>query len=106
MKNFVRVMWLVTCFAVVLSTSAFADSGADTFKAKCAACHGASGGADTAMGKSMHIKDLGSGDVQSKSDAQLTEIITKGQKPMPGYEGKLSGDQITELVKYIRTLKK
>ncbi|HVO63110.1 MAG TPA: cytochrome c [Terriglobales bacterium] len=106
MKNFVRVTWLVVALAVLLSTSAFGDSGADTFKSKCAGCHGASGGADAAMGKSMKLKDLGSADVQSKSDAQLTEIITKGQKPMPGYEGKLTGDQISDVVKYIRTFKK
>jgi len=106
MKKFVRVTWLVVSLAVILSTSAFADSGADVFKAKCAACHGATGGGDTGMGKSLHIKDLGSADVQSKSDAQLTEIITKGQKPMPGYEGKLTGDQINDVVKYIRSLKK
>src|SRR5689334_3442370 len=106
MKNFVQVTWLLVLLVAIVSTSAFADSGADTFKSKCAACHGATGAADSAMGKSMHIKDLGSADVQSKSDAQLTEIITKGQKPMPGYEGKLTGDQINDVVKYVRTLKK
>ncbi len=106
MKSF-RITFVVLVFAMVISTSAFAaDSGADLFKAKCAGCHGPTGGADTAMGKSMHIKDLGSADVQSKSDAQLTEIITKGQKPMPAYEGKLTGDQINDLVKYIRSLRK
>ncbi len=106
MKNFVRLTWLVISLAVICSTPTFADSGADVFKSKCAGCHGATGGADTAMAKSMKMKDLGSAEVQSKSDAQLNEIITKGQKPMPGYEGKLSGDQINDVVKYIRTLKK
>jgi cytochrome c6 len=107
MKNFFRVTWLLLAFALVVSTSVFAaDSGADLFKSKCTACHGATGAADTSMGKSMHIKDLGSAEVQSKSDAQLTDIITKGQKPMPGYEGKLTSDQIGDLAKHIRTLKK
>ncbi len=107
MKNFVRITWLVLAFALILGTSAFAaDSGADLFKAKCAGCHGASGGADTAMAKSMHIKDLGSAEVQSKSDAELTDVIAKGKKPMPAYEGKLTNDQIQEVVKYIRSLKK
>jgi cytochrome c6 len=107
MKNFVRIAWVLMAFVMVLSTSVFAaDSGADLFKAKCASCHGATGGADTAMAKSLHIKDLGSAEVQAKSDADLTNIIAKGQKPMPGYEGKLSGDQIQDLVKYIRSLKK
>jgi mono/diheme cytochrome c family protein len=94
-------------FAIVVTTCSFAaDSGADVFKAKCAACHGASGAGDTGMGKSLKLKDLGSADVQAKSDADLTEIISKGKKPMPGYEGKLTNDQIQDVVKYIRTLKK
>lgn len=107
MKNFVRITWFLLAFALVLGTSAFAaDSGADVFKSKCASCHGQAGAADTAMAKSMHIKDLGSADVQSQSDAQLTEVVTKGKKPMPGYEGKLTNDQIQDVVKYIRSLKK
>jgi mono/diheme cytochrome c family protein len=36
----------------------------------------------------------------------LTSIITKGKKPMPGYEGKLTPEQIAGIVKYIRALKK
>jgi mono/diheme cytochrome c family protein len=58
------------------------------------------------MGKSMKIKDLASADVQKQSDADLTTIIEKGKKPMPGYEGKLTKDQIDGLVKYVRSLKK
>jgi len=57
------------------------------------------------MGKSMKLKDLSSEEVQKQSDADLTTIIEKGKKPMPGYEGKVTKDQITDLVKYLRTLK-
>jgi cytochrome c6 len=57
------------------------------------------------MGKTMKVKDLGSEEVQKQSDADLTTVIEKGKKPMPGYEGKLTKDQITDLVKYLRTLK-
>jgi mono/diheme cytochrome c family protein len=58
------------------------------------------------MGKRLSIKDLGSADVQKQSDADLNTVIAKGKGKMPGYEGKLTGDQIQELVKFIRTLKK
>jgi hypothetical protein len=44
--------------------------------------------------------------VQKQSDADLNTVIAKGKGKMPGYEGKLTGDQIQELVKFIRTLKK
>jgi mono/diheme cytochrome c family protein len=92
MKKLIQACMIMMAFAFVVSTSVFAsDSGADVFKTKCASCHGATGSGDTAMGKSLKLKDLGSAEVQ---------------KPMPGYEGKLTSDQIQDLVKYIRTLKK
>jgi mono/diheme cytochrome c family protein len=69
-------------------------------------CHGADGKGDTAMGKKFGLKDMGSADVQGKSDADLNTIITKGKDKMPAYDGKLTKEQIDGLVKYIRTLKK
>jgi mono/diheme cytochrome c family protein len=107
MKNFIRGSMAVLMFALLFATSSFAaDTGADLYKAKCASCHGASGAGDTAIGKNLKLKDLSSAEVQKQSDAELTTIIEKGKKPMPPYEGKLTKDQIQELVKYIRTLKK
>lgn len=104
----IRLQTLLVVVAVVAACSAWsfaADSGADLYKTKCASCHGAAGKGDTAMGKTMKVKDLGSEEVQKQSDADLTTIIEKGKKPMPPYEGKLTKDQITDLVKYLRTLK-
>jgi cytochrome c6 len=105
MKNAMKVGFAVLAFAMVFSTWSLADGGAD-FKAKCAMCHGADGKGDTAMGKKYGLKDLGSAEVQKMSDAELTGIITNGKDKMPKYEGKLSKEQIEEVVKYIRTLKK
>jgi mono/diheme cytochrome c family protein len=76
------------------------------FKSKCAACHGADGKADTTMGKALKIRDLGSQPVQSQPDAQLTEIVTKGKNKMPPFGEKLSNEQVTELVAYVRGLAK
>jgi len=36
--------------------------------------------------------------VQKQSDAKLTEVITKGKNKMPAYDGKLSKEQIAQLV--------
>jgi cytochrome c6 len=104
MKNIFRASLVVLTVAFALSTC-FADAGAD-YKAKCATCHGPDGKGDTAMGKTMKVKDLGSAEVQKQSDADVTTIIEKGKKPMPGYEGKLTKEQIDGLVKYVRSLKK
>jgi mono/diheme cytochrome c family protein len=69
-------------------------------------CHGPDGKGETAMGKKFGLKDLGSADVQGKSDADLNGIITNGKDKMPAYKGKLTSEQIEEVVKFIRTLKK
>jgi mono/diheme cytochrome c family protein len=105
MKNLTMAVLTVLAFTLVFSTWSLADSGADTFKAKCAMCHGADGKGDTSMGKTMKLRDLGSADVQGQSDADLIGIITNGKGKMPKYDGKLTADQIKDLVKYIRTLK-
>jgi len=105
MKTVLKAILAVLAFAMVFSTWALADSGADTFKAKCAMCHGADGKGDTGMGKTLKIRDLGSADVQSQSDADLAKIITDGKGKMPKYDGKLTKDQIDDVVKFIRTLK-
>ena len=107
MKNLIVTLILLVAFASATGKASYAaDTGADVYKAKCASCHGADGKGDTAMGKNLKLKDLGSADVQSQSDADLAGVIAKGKKPMPGYEGKLTNDQIQDVVKYIRSLKK
>lgn len=80
--------------------------GASQFKAKCSVCHGADGSGNTAVGKSMKLHDLGSADVQKQTDEQLTGIITNGKGGMPAYKDKLTGDQIKQIVAFIRTLAK
>ncbi len=85
---------------------AAANKGEATFKAKCAGCHGPDGKGETAMGKMMHLKSLGSADVQKLSDAKLRETITNGKPPMPAFGHQLSKAQIGELVSYLRTLGK
>ena len=105
MKSAMKIGFAVLAFAMVFSTWSLADGGAD-FKAKCAMCHGADGKGDTAMGKKFGLKDLGSAEVQKMSDADLTGTITNGKDKMPAYKGKLTDAQISDVVKYIRTLKK
>jgi cytochrome c6 len=106
MKSIFRASLIVLAIGFTMSTSTFAADAATDYKAKCAICHGPDGKGDTAMGKSTKVKDLASVEVQEQSDADFTSIIEKGKKPMPGYEGKLTKEQIDGLVKYIRSLKR
>jgi cytochrome c6 len=102
-------MGLVTLLAggmlAVCSSSAVAQDAAATYKAKCAMCHGADG-KGSAMGTKMGARDFASAEVKAETDAQLTDIITKGKGKMPSYGGKLSDADIKGLVTYIRGLAK
>lgn len=104
MRNSLR-MGLVALLAggvmASLSSPAVAQDAAATYKAKCAMCHGADG-----KGGKMGTRDFGSAEVKAETDAQLTEIITKGKGKMPAYGGKLTDDEIKGLVTYVRSLSK
>lgn len=104
-----RLILGATAIAAILlfSPSAGAqETGESLFKGKCAMCHGPDGAAKTIMGEKLKIPDLHSADVQKKSDADLKSIITKGKDKMPGYETKLSKEQIDKLIAFIRDLAK
>jgi cytochrome c6 len=90
---------------LLITTPAF-GAAAETYKAKCAMCHGANGKGDTPVGKKMSIHDFASSEAQSMSDADLATIIAKGKNKMPGYEKSLKEADITELVAYVRQLGK
>lgn len=85
---------------------ASADDAAPTFKAKCAACHGADGKGETAIGKKFGLRDLASPDTQKMSDDDLTAIIADGKNKMPSYKKGLKPEEIKALVGYIRSLAK
>jgi cytochrome c6 len=82
------------------------DTAAALYKTKCAACHGADGKGETAVGKTNKVRDLGSPEVQQQSDADLTAVIASGKGKMPAYGKSLKTDQVKDLVAYIRTLAK
>lgn len=77
---------------------------AKIYKKNCVLCHAADGSGNTASGKALGAKDLASNEVQKKSDAELTEFITKGKGKMPAFAAKLKADEIRQLVAYIRSM--
>ena len=100
-------MQAVFCIAASIATPAFAQSaGADTYKAKCAMCHGADGLGATPAGKAMKAASFKDPAIVKAPDAQLIAIVKSGKNKMPAYAGKLTDDQIKAAVAYIRTLEK
>jgi cytochrome c6 len=109
MNNHKSLVQTVSCL-LFLSLFVAKEVGADdkaksAYKTNCVSCHG-SDGAGTALGKSMQAADLCSQQVQSKSDAELAQVITDGKNNMPGFKNTLNPEQIQGLVKYVRELAK
>ena len=96
----------MTMIALLIASVSFAAApgAADTYKSKCATCHGPDGKGQTTIGKSMKVQDLSSAEVQKQSDADLQKIVTDGKGKMPAYKTKLSVADISSLVAYIRGL--
>jgi mono/diheme cytochrome c family protein len=100
MKKYVAIL---AGLALASSVAMAADLTADpVYKTKCAICHGADGAGKAAL-KTPPLKDAA-----AKSEAELTDTITKG-KPgppkMPEFGDKLSADQIKTLVSEIKAMK-
>ena len=78
---------LVAMMAATSMTTAFAQSGADNFKAKCALCHGADGTGKAAM----KVPSFKTPEAIKESDADLTAAIKNGKGTgaikMPAYTG-------------------
>jgi cytochrome c6 len=106
-RSVLAVLLFVVLALSLTSPLRAADDPAALFKAKCATCHAADGSGNSATGKALAAPDLRSDDVQKQTDAQLIDSTANGKgKKMPGYKGKLTDDQIKQLVGYIRELGK
>ena len=88
-----------------------AQSAADIYSEKCAACHGDSGKGDGPAGQAMVPNPAPfSTALKGKSDSWIGTVITKGgpavgmTPAMPPHPS-LSGDQVTGLIQYIKGLK-
>ena len=91
---------------VAMSASAAAQDAAALYKTKCASCHAADGSGDTPIGKKMGVKSFSDPEVAKSTDAAWIDATKKGKNKMPAYDGKLTDDQIKELVTFIRGLSK
>jgi mono/diheme cytochrome c family protein len=96
----------VALFILIPNLSWAQDDGAATYKAKCAACHGA----DAAGKPAAKIPSLVSDDSKKLSDADLTDFIANGgpsKKTTHAFATKgLTPDQIKAVVAEIRSLQK
>ncbi len=98
---------LAVAFFLSLATLAFAQSPGETvFKKNCVMCHGADGAGKTKMGIKLGAADLTSNDIQALSDEALAQTVHNGKGKMPPFDKTLTADEITQVVQYVRTLRK
>jgi len=90
-----------------------AAEGKKLYATYCATCHGDNGKGDGVAAASLPVKpaDHTNGAVMNKlSDQFLTDIISKGGSAvnksgfMPGWGSSLNGEQVADVVAYIRSI--
>ena len=106
----------IVCVATVLSVMSAAviapAFGADLAKGKtiytdkCLKCHGEKGRGDGPRAYDLSKKPADYTDKEKMSkftDADLRKVVKEGKKPMPAFGKKLSDEDISGVIAYIRT---
>ena len=83
-------------------------AGQATFAKTCAACHGKAGLGNGPKAPALKTKptDFSTAEFQGQTDGDHFYETKTGRGDMPKYEGKLSDEDIWNLVNYMRTFKK
>jgi len=102
---------LVLLLAVALAAPALsaakpdATAGKAVFAKKCAACHGSSGEGKEAIAKMLKVtmRDLGSKEVQARTDDEIHKIIREGNGKMKAVK-EVSASDASNLIAFVRSL--
>lgn len=83
-------------------------AGMALYNKNCASCHGKTGLGDGVKARSLKTfpGDFSKADYQNQTDGELFYKTKVGRGEMPKYEGKLSDNDIWNIVNYTRTFKK
>lgn len=102
---------LLCLFLFTCSLAVAAPSGADLFSQHCKKCHGATGKADTPMGKVLKMRDFSIPANQADvTDESIRDSVIngrtneKGRKVMLAFGDKLSAEEVEALVVHFRSL--
>lgn len=106
MRNALRLLAAVAVIGLALPAQAADPATVTLYKTKCAACHAADGTASTPAGQKLNTRSFMLPEIMKAPDKDLLEITAKGKNKMPGFEKKLTEDQMKSLVAYIRELTK
>ena len=92
----------------IAQSAASTKTGMDLYTKNCASCHGKAGLGDGVKARALKTfpGDFSKAEFQNLADGDLFYKTKTGRGEMPKYEGKLSDNDIWNVVNYMRTLKK
>ncbi len=107
MKFFLAVLIAALAAVPALVAGGNIQAGQGVFDKTCKVCHGPTGQGNPAIAKALKVTlpDLGSHDIQIKSDDEIRKTITEGKNKMKPVKT-ISGNEITDVIAYVRTLAK
>src|SRR5207245_2759692 len=102
--------WAVASYVATLrADDAMVREGEGLYAAQCASCHGATGGGDGPLAKSLSVRPPALSDLAVLgrfTDQELTRLILQGRPgtPMPGFVRTLDPGQVASLVAFLRVI--
>ena len=74
------------------------------YQKHCEGCHGETGegGLVKVENKRIKVPSLKAGHALKHTDEQITKMITNGEEEMPAFKDKMSAQEISDMVKYVR----
>lgn len=112
-----KTVFLMSCIKLLLiagvipaaAVPADTERGKKIFADKCAVCHGTHGDGNSPMTKLFPKKPTDYTDkaqMEKVPDAELKKTIREGKRPMPKWDGRLTEQDIDDVIAYIRSLGK
>lgn len=94
--------------AAIAKAGGDGTAGQKLFESKCTQCHGKDAKGSEKMAKVLKVEltdvDLTGEKASKLTAAETQKIVSGGQKKMPKFKGKLTDDQIKEVVAYVKSL--
>lgn len=106
--GFIAVMVILMSTQLALAQKGDASAGEAIFAKSCSICHGKDGNTpNAAVGKMLKVQipQLGSSEIQAKSDDAIKKIITEGYQKMKPIKG-LNDKDVSNVIAFVHTLKK
>lgn len=103
MTRMIRSQVVLAMAVALAGTLGFAQSsGEAVYKANCQSCHGSSGTPSAGIAKMMNVKPAAE---YKSSEKEEIDAVKNGKGKMKAFSGKLTDDQIKDVIAYFRTLK-